>query len=631
MPFKNFKKTLAVILVLFASQVFSNSLTSQLANISIFNQLENPSKIKSKFTDGMANKIALSPEWENLLNSIKTDKVLPRSLALNFPGHNYILQINSFRRHDKDNWACTGKINGSEYSWFSLGYYKGTISLDLYDDIHNEGFKIRKHNEKSYEIYNVANVSEKFSNIQNRHICPPAKENIVNFEERLILEKKSAAVADTPVVNLGIIWSEEAEQAIGGEDVMMAEILRTEVEFNQILKQSLINLKWNLVYAGKTNLEESTNFIGLTAFSMETFTVTDTIKSLKLLYGLDHICMIQASGFGSQAVGMGFIGGSAVLYKNFNSDFFTAFHEFGHGLGLSHERSETQNIDPLQFNFPYGFKDDSNVWSWTIMVSTVNPYIIPYFSNPLVVYKDVPLGAPEGSLDSLGNPIAADNARYINDYMGTRVANEIGDDLHVTIDRKYIYIPPNGVQEFKVRYSNTSTQPIANISINVSNITNGEILDATAGGIIGDGTIIWDNIPDLPAAAANNPSFGSELFFRVRINPGETVLSEPYISATNGQVKSDDPLGIGYLIGARTKVDSLAVNLGGAATPQKFPMKRLIVFKNNLFLRVPLEAKKISVFDISGTLLWKEAVHNQTSIQVPKELPQNGVGIAVFE
>ncbi len=320
------------------------------------------------------------------------------------------------------------------------------------------------------------------------------------------------------IVDVGMIWTSEAEQTFGSEDSIKS-FLKSEIsKVNTVLDNSEVNVVMNLVYLAPTDLKAVSSGEELNLMINETRKNTvDTIKAFMALNGIDHINFTQTQFFGSYSG----IGGYGFSGANLEEALFYPYiytHEFGHGLGCKHERLNESGGLPDQFNYAYSFYDNGNKFRFTVMYhATGTTEVVPYFSNPNISIDGVPLGIMEGSVDEAGNPNSADNARFINETGGEQASNWNNTGLNMAIIPKYNPIPAGEVQEYTVKWANSSNQSFYNISIEVLGQNNQQIIAADNGGAIIGNTVIWEGLGDIGPGEVGNATYGKTLTFQDRI------------------------------------------------------------------------------------------------------------------
>lgn len=210
--------------------------------------------------------------------------------------------------------------------------------------------------------------------------------------------------ADTTVVDAMIVWSIEADKKANMIDISKGLI----TDINQAMKNSLIAVKINLVYAGKLNYSEGTtssatshqNFKFGQGALAEGYTLRDK-------WGAD-LCLLICANAGVIGTSNGWT--SKYPVGNEKNAFATVCqqylnyktlvpHEWGHNLGCGHESGSGS----AAFNYSHAIRfQTAQGERRTIMASSQNlKESILYYSNPDVLYEGVAIGKKDSANNAL--------------------------------------------------------------------------------------------------------------------------------------------------------------------------------------------------------------------------------------
>ncbi len=218
---------------------------------------------------------------------------------------------------------------------------------------------------------------------------------------------------DGSVIDVLLLYTQEARDAAGGTDNILAEIDLMVEYMNTGFVISNVNPRMHIVYSWEITTPQ--NQISVFNLAGRDDGVIDGIHDLRDLYGGDQVALV-VSGGGGVAMGLWTLDpemeANMFCINGRNTMPFIVAHEVGHNLGCCHARGDGGGCPPeggLLFPFSNGhrfFGDSGEQWR-TIMA--YNPGVLSaHYSNPDVLFDGVPTGVPEEESDS------ADNAQTIN-------------------------------------------------------------------------------------------------------------------------------------------------------------------------------------------------------------------------
>ncbi len=537
------------------------------------------------------------------------------------------LKVNRYEIKKTDRWTCSGEILGIEGSSFVLSVNKNSVSFFIYDPETNLFYKSEKVKEDYYSLEKAV-PDTKTPIYENDYFSPPR--NNFRRKPQTSLQKPSLDQADTPIVDLGVIWTTNSSIAVGGDDVMLTHVDNAVYLHNLALENSGAIARWNLVYTAQVSYVGSEDPVSHWDYLTTNITnkdKTDSILNKVELNSIDHITLIQEPRW-PEAVGLGSLGYSVVSREGgFTGNYQTMIHEWGHGMNLLHSRQEYTNITPEAFNFGFVFDFELTGKAQTVM-SNQNYPSISRFSNITHPYMGVTIGVPAGTVDAEGNEIGADAARYINEIGGPMAAEWRMPGLTVVADRKFVRIPPEGVQEFTVRFGNTANQTFENIKIVTESAAgNYTIISVDDKGQIEGDSIVWNNIGSLGPGEVGNATVGEPLHFAVRVNPGEWQLFGINFTITANSFENSNS-------SSYTNLDSSLANIEHKRFVERRKNMRAM-WLNSGSIQLKPEFSGFNIFDISGKKLWEffrseKGQTKKTAIEIPPNLKSNQFGFVEY-
>ncbi|OGV43947.1 MAG: hypothetical protein A2X48_05655 [Lentisphaerae bacterium GWF2_49_21] len=198
------------------------------------------------------------------------------------------------------------------------------------------------------------------------------------------------------------LWAENNYQG-PMENLMAIAVARA----NTVLANSGIRARFRLVHSQEISYNAAGENKGSTTTDLANITFNDTIMEMRNKYGADIVTLVTACE-DTGGIGWLFNGNSAFAYNVCRvkqlANSYTFSHECGHTLGCGHSK--------LQAGRVAGYFTYSAGWQWsgkdgkgyhTVMTydSSANPIVVPYYSNPSLKYKGIPMGDANDANNSL--------------------------------------------------------------------------------------------------------------------------------------------------------------------------------------------------------------------------------------
>jgi hypothetical protein len=203
-----------------------------------------------------------------------------------------------------------------------------------------------------------------------------------------------------------------------GETAMNALIDAAETEANTVFENSQINCRLHVVHKEMVDYSESGDMtLDLARLQFDGDGYMDRVHQMRDEHAADLVCLATGSG---QFAGQAYLitdpsgsdndrtGFSVLLWYSLTpggADIFP--HEIAHNLGCQHAREQANSPGVFDFSYGYHFVGQDGV-EYATTESSATGKVIPYISNPQVVFRGTPTGVEAGGVK------AADNARTIN-------------------------------------------------------------------------------------------------------------------------------------------------------------------------------------------------------------------------
>ena len=253
---------------------------------------------------------------------------------------------------------------------------------------------------------------------------------------------RSAGADDGSLVDIAIVYSNNALRGAASEADLLAGIDLIVAEANQVFSNSGVGMRLRQVHTGPIDYEDVSEashsycIDDLARLKKPSDGFMDDIHALRDTTGADLVALVVASeycGAGYLNNPETFLGGEYGFFvANWRESGFVFRHELGHNLGGHHDWYVESRFGAFSYSHGYVDLDGAfmTVMAYTnrcIVTSKPCSYIL-YFSTPELALDGRPLGVPAGTDDSCTAGDAdhlrcdADNVRTFNE-MARVVAN----------------------------------------------------------------------------------------------------------------------------------------------------------------------------------------------------------------
>ncbi|MEM9773857.1 MAG: M12 family metallo-peptidase [Chloroflexota bacterium] len=252
-----------------------------------------------------------------------------------------------------------------------------------------------------FELFRLRHIKEgvhALEQLPNQYL--PAGEPLIPVlpnEARSASKTVSSASVSKPTgIDVMVLYTNAAEEAMGGEIGTQNTIQLALDESNLGFQNSDVHVRFELVYAHKVDLvEESFNFSDmLRMLSDKEDEQLNEIHHLRDYYGADVVTMIvdrpllcgktyqnQSSSFAFEQYAF------SVLHYSCATGYYSFGHEIGHNLGSQHDTAHATQSGV--FPHSHGYQDPASRFRTIMAYNCPNSCIrINQWSNPEVWYQD---------------------------------------------------------------------------------------------------------------------------------------------------------------------------------------------------------------------------------------------------
>jgi hypothetical protein len=214
-------------------------------------------------------------------------------------------------------------------------------------------------------------------------------------------------------IDVMVVYTPQALAEAGSVTAIDARIHRAIAETNFVLAQSGVNAGVRLVHEAQVNYTESGILnTDLNRLQAPADGYMDNVQALRNQYGADLVSLWVGSGDeGGRAFQPDDLTmsrpdyGFNIVQEQYAVDNFIFAHETAHNLGAGHDRT-----DPTPRNIPYAYGKEFRVANQTVGDIMSDTERVPYYSNPNITFR----GVPVGNADNSAQP--ADNAHVMNEF-----------------------------------------------------------------------------------------------------------------------------------------------------------------------------------------------------------------------
>jgi hypothetical protein len=219
-------------------------------------------------------------------------------------------------------------------------------------------------------------------------------------------------------VDVLVAWTQEAEDAAGGQGVIEAIIDLAVLETNVAFANSVVGVEVRLVHSARIDYVESGDqATDLARLQDPGDGHMDEIHLWRDVYGADSVSLLIANDeHCGRSYNMGAPASTAfapyavnLVAQSCATGYYAFAHELGHGFGLDHDRENTKNTPSTPY--AYGFWTANGQYRTIMALERWGIFgtRIQYFSNPRLFYEGAVIGVNPPS------PYAADCARTLNE------------------------------------------------------------------------------------------------------------------------------------------------------------------------------------------------------------------------
>ncbi len=246
---------------------------------------------------------------------------------------------------------------------------------------------------------------------------------------------------DGSVIDVLVVYTPLARQAVGGTEAMEALINLAVAESNTAYANSLIGTQLSLVYKSEIDYVESDSYSGhLYRLTDPDDGYMDEVHRLRDEYRADMVTLLVDD---SSYCGVAWVMQELTLDFEayaFNvvthscaTGYYSFSHELGHNMGCAHDRANA-SVAGL-YEFSYGYQDPDEVFRSVMAYNCPGGCTrVDHFSNPDVTYSGLPTGVPVTEADAAHNTLTINlTADTVANFRKSRDCNDNGvcDDVDI--------------------------------------------------------------------------------------------------------------------------------------------------------------------------------------------------------
>ncbi len=334
-----------------------------------------------------------------------------------------------------DTRIISGRIRGHRDSSFTLVWKKGVL-------IGN----IRAPGLGTYQIRYLANGVHEIRKIDETQFPPCGTDDTDQVKAIAAAPARQNAGGcddDGSVIDMLVVYTEEARLGEGGTAAIEALIALSEAETNQAYANSLItNTQINVVLTYEVDyIESGSSGTDRAALTDPSDGFMDEIHDLRMEYAADVVAMIvnsfEVCGRASFSISAGNVPHPEIAFNvvqaSCSAGNYTFGHELAHNQGCRHNR-ERDPSDGGAFLYSHGYREPVGIFRTVMAGSETDVPRIQYFSNPNVLFNGEPTGLPQGDPASADNALTIENTSFnVANFRRSNDCNQNGicDDIEI--------------------------------------------------------------------------------------------------------------------------------------------------------------------------------------------------------
>ncbi|MBI4905785.1 MAG: S-layer homology domain-containing protein [Acidobacteria bacterium] len=384
-----------------------------------------PGPVRESVADNSAIRIPRSRQVQVNPSAIEENV---ESISLNL-FNDAVFEAKRFRSYwtrDESAWVWHGKIEGMKYGQIVLVWTGADlVSASIHTD-DGRFFRIRPTDEAHYleqvEMVAAAAVDDAIRVTAEDLAKEEEKEFAVSGVRKTGFRGPVARSAATTQIDILVAYTERVRSLLGTNGAI-AKINQALADANAANANSNVQLFFNLAGTMVVAFDDSLGVQdALSKLHSQSDGYLDEVPLMRNTLGADLASLwIDGPASGGGTVGVAYMmttlstgfasHGYSVVEQNFGpAPRMTFAHEIGHNMGSEHDRANAAGQGITAYS--YGLQQTTTPPSFSTVMAYDNcaggcPRI-PYWSNPLVNYQNIPTGIAQS------NPAAADNASSLN-------------------------------------------------------------------------------------------------------------------------------------------------------------------------------------------------------------------------
>lgn len=354
---------------------------------------------------------------ESAITAMTEDrKAEQRTLRLDlFDGESVELAVDRIERSGDRRFVLHASSSASNDDWFTLVYRDGLVAANFRSTLRGL-FQIRF---RSPGIHELREIDES--------LFPPC--GMVPADDFQIPPQPmapqpvaaGACADDGSLIDMLVVYTAHARSYVGGAAAIQTLINLAEAETNSAYLFSQITTRIRVVGTHEVNYQESgSSQIDRQRLLFPDDGYMDEVHVLRDQLRADVVSLIvhnlEVCGRASFAVLPGPTPNPQfafnVVKDTCATGNFSFGHELGHNQGCRHDRA-ADNSDFGAFPYAHGYRNPSGPFRTIMAVFVPGIPRIPFFSNPGLIYNNLPLGVPIDQPDSAHNALAINNTAFL--------------------------------------------------------------------------------------------------------------------------------------------------------------------------------------------------------------------------